>query len=233
MFLVLDVETNDMPNFSAAADAPDQARILEICGYLCTPDLLLEDKVSSIIRPDGWTIAEGAQKVHGISFEQAMDEGRPIADVLQEFDAFCDIEDLTLIGHSMRFDLKMIRGERRRAGVPDRFGERREFDTMQGAKPFADARGAKGQLKFPTLAEAFAALVGGTFENAHRAEPDVEATRAVAKVLLDKWKVDVRGEFPKSAEEKAADKAQKPTSTRAAKPKADEKPVTIDNMEIF
>lgn len=209
MFLIADVETNDMPRFNAAADAPGQARVVQFAAILTDADLKPLAELNRIIKPDGtWTIAPGAFNAHGISFERCMDEGVPIATVIEEFDAYSDqaeAVDGTFVAFNARFDLKLIRGERRRLGRADRFGLLREFDPMKESTSFcklpptpAMVRAGRNNYKSPKLIEAVEVLCGYKLDGAHDAMADVRGTLDVLRWLRDHGKLDIRGLKPES-----------------------------------
>jgi len=190
-YLIFDTETSSLARFDLAADHPDQARIVQLGAMLCDgDDFAPVAEMNAIIKPDGWVIGETAQKVHGISLERAMDEGRPIADVIEEFDALADKADV-LAGYFVRFDNKLIRGERRRLGRDDRYGVLPELDIMWACKSLCPFK------KMPKLEEAYRFLIGREIENAHDALGDVSATHELL-IHLHQIGIDIGGKMPKS-----------------------------------
>lgn len=236
MFVVYDTESSDMLNFKLDADHPDQARIVQIAVALVSAEFEIIETAARIIKPDGWVIAPGAEKAHGISLERCHDEGVAIAEAIEEFDAYCDRGEV-LAAFNIRWDNKFVRGERRRLGREDRFGVMREFDVMHAAKPIcnipATARmkryGKGGGVKTPNLGEAVRILCGYELEGAHDALVDVKGTVDVMRVLHKEHGVDVTGEFPKSY-------AEKPQPAAPAAPVAarkPEKPGDPESLDIF
>lgn len=226
MFLIFDVETNDMPQFKLPADDPKQARIIQIGAILTDANFVTMAEISRIVKPDGtWVIAPGAFGAHGISFERCQDEGVPIASIIDEFDGFADHiarEDGTMVAFNIRFDNKLVRGERRRLQREDRFGLVREFDAMKAASPLCKMpptpamirAGRSNQFKTPKLAEAHKILTGEDMPGAHDALSDCKGTLAILRCLKEKHGIDVRGEKPESyvpAEQRAAAPAAAPT----------------------
>lgn len=236
MFLVFDTESNDMLNFKLDADHPQQARIVQLAAVLVDEGLNLMDEVSMIIRPDGWKIAPGAQKAHGISLQRCFDEGRPIAEAIEAFDALAESCE-TLVAFNIRWDNKFIRGERRRLGRPDRFGEKREFDVMKASSPICKIpatpamvrAGRAKQHKTPNLSQAHEILCGATFDGAHDAMADVLATLNVMRVLRDKHGVDITGEIPASFKKEEG----KPDLFAAPRAPAGEAPPVATGDDIF
>lgn len=207
-FLFFDVETNDMPNWRMPADHPSQARIVQVGAVLTDADLNEVEVLDLLVQPRGWRMAPGAQNAHGISLERCAAEGVWIEDVIRQFDRMADAlqgADGTLCAFNIRFDNKLIRGERRRLGRPDRFGAVREFDAMRAATPICDMpptenmrRAGRYGPKTPKLGEAHRILCGSDMAGAHDALSDVRATIAVTRCLRERHGIDVLGERPVS-----------------------------------
>ncbi len=208
-YLFLDVETSGMPSFHHAADDEAQARIVQL-GLLVTDTAFTPlARYCEIIRPTGWTVEPGAEAVHGISTQRAMDEGIPIEQAIQVYrDLWAGCE--TILGFSVRFDLKFIRGELRRCGHDDQIGKRPVFEAMTAVKNMVGARGVKGQIKNPKLTEAYLFFAGPDapkLGSAHDAGVDCEMTRVVCKGFVDRGGViqgDSTLEFSKAGKEAAA-----------------------------
>ena len=138
---------------------------------------LLEEKMF-YVRPDGWTVPPDALAIHGKTTEFLMGVGRPIADVLSEFEK--DLGScLLLIGHNTEFDKNAVAAELWRAGRGDLGAAVSAFPcvcTMRAGKEFCGALNQKGQLKFPRLSELYAKIFGAEPANQHDAMGDVHAT---------------------------------------------------------
>ena len=64
-----------------------------------------DTKNDYIICPDGYTIPDDAVRIHGITTQQALEEGRDLAAVVNEFMA--DFDRATfIVGHNIDFDKK-------------------------------------------------------------------------------------------------------------------------------
>ena len=77
---------------------------------------------SSLIQPCGFQMSARATKCHGITHEAAMENGRALADVLEEF--VRDASEACARGgrvcaHQLEFDAGLIDEELRRCGLPD------------------------------------------------------------------------------------------------------------------
>lgn len=203
--LVLDTETSGLPNFRLPADDPSQPRMIQIAAKLYGPDRAAERSLVSLIRPDGWLMDDdlAAELGNGLFHARLVEEGRPAAEVLAEFAEMHDAADL-VVAYGISFDLKTLRGELRRAGIADRYGERPTFCPMRAATPIckmppteAMLRANRRSPKTPKLAEAYEILLGKTLEGAHDALADLDATAELLWWLVDNGhgpKVEARGE---------------------------------------
>ena len=183
MIIVFDTETTGIPRWDLPADDPAQPRIVDIGAILCDQDGTEVARFESIVKPDGWTVAEGAAKVHGITTEIALEQGRPIAEVLDGFDALQNQAAL-IVAFNVRFDDKLLRGERRRLGRPDGFGTVPVFCCMKGATPLCKiaptgkmVKAGFTKFKTPKLTEAVKILLERDHKGAHRALADAIATK--------------------------------------------------------
>src|SRR5678809_747417 len=101
MYLVFDTETTGVPHNKTApiTDLDNWPRLVQLAWQLHGPNGALLSQQSHIIRPDGFDIPFKAEQVHGISTRRAMEEGKPIKEVLEAF-----VADLSktkqLVGHN-------------------------------------------------------------------------------------------------------------------------------------
>ncbi len=188
MFCVFDTETTGLPDFKLAADHPDQPRMAQLSAGLFEFDpageLDQRDGFTHLIKPDGWEMPdELVEKLgHGFTTAHLEEHGVPVMAALEDFMKLHDESDL-LVGYGIHFDLKILRGELRRVGMPDNYGEREKFDVMAKCKPLCElppsekmrARNMKG-FKTPSLIEATDILLQKKLEGAHDAEVDMRAT---------------------------------------------------------
>ncbi len=188
--VLFDVETTGIPNWKLAADAQGQPRMCSMAAALLTDTGEIIEKFHHLIKPEGWeeeVIAKaeaegGAFGVNGLSMKKLNAEGIPVVEVLTKFDALVDqCEGIGAFGIS--FDQKMARSEQRRAGRPDRYGERPTFCVMKAATdvckiPPTDKMMAAGKrwFKQPNLGEAVRHMLGRDLPDAHDALADLMAT---------------------------------------------------------
>lgn len=136
-----------------------------------------------LVKPDGWTITAAAIAVHGITEVVASAYGRSLPLVLSELVPLLTntaVVSLT-VGHNVVFDWSVIGAACLRANLPGfatalRYSPVRRCCTMQETTEFCGLPGRRG-FKWPTLSELCLKL-GITYEDKHRAMPDVEATAA-------------------------------------------------------
>lgn len=192
--LIFDFETTGLPNFKLPADDPSQPRIVSIAGAVIEAEGAPRAAIDAIIKPEGWEIDESGRafEVHGISNARAQAEGIPIRDALDQFMALWDSVGI-VASYGMLFDTKLLRGERRRLSLPDRFGEKQEFCVLTACGPVCRIASTKAMMaagyrknKPPKLAEACEILLGRRHENAHTAMADVMVTVDLYRYLVGK-----------------------------------------------
>ena len=110
--------------------------------------------------------------VHGLTDEFLMAKGDDPAKVFAGFRQFC--RDALIVGHNISFDLRMLRANGKRVGVPLDFGE--NVDTLEIARRFLDLDDyrleyLKGHLGLP-------------HHPSHRAFDDVRTTLALLEQLM-------------------------------------------------
>lgn len=184
-----DTETTGLLDFTKGADAIGQPRICGLAWLVYDTIAPGGDPALSyyLIKPDGWTVPAAAVEIHGLTTDRLMAEGKPIAEVLEHFCLSHD-DCETIGGFGVEYDLKMLRGELRRADMKDRYGELAKIDVMRMAQkvcklpPTAKMRGG---FKPPTLAEAHRILLGREMTEAHNAAADVLATVAIYRHLME------------------------------------------------
>lgn len=181
--LITDTESTGLFDYRKRADEEGQPRIAQLASVLLEVNddwserLLLSDK-SALVRPDGWEMpADLAEKLgHGLTTERLLADGIPIADALAGYLELFDQCEL-IAGYNIEYDLKLIRGELRRLGLPDHYAERPVFCAMRAATPICEIPKKKGSgFKLPKLSEALDVLCGIPITGAHNAAADVNST---------------------------------------------------------
>ena len=102
--LFFDTETTGLPNYDRPVDPPSQPHIVQLAAILVDDDGIERASLNTIIKPEGWTIPEGAAAVHGISTELAAAVGIEIRAALGVFLRLRRIAT-TAVAHNIKFDL--------------------------------------------------------------------------------------------------------------------------------
>ncbi len=176
-YIFFDTETTGVPrNYKApTTDTDNWPRLVQL-GWILMDDggnkLAQHDY---IIRPDGFEIPADAARVHGITTERALEEGRDLQEVIDEFMA--DFDKATfIVGHNISFDQNIVGAELVRLHRPDVMTSKRTYCTMQAGTNFCKIPGKYG-YKWPKLMELYVKLFGHDFEGAHNAMSDIDATQ--------------------------------------------------------
>ena len=175
MYIVFDTETTGLPVSRKAliSDVDNWPRIVQIAWEAFDSNDRKIDSRAYFIRPDGFTIPESAERVHGISTSMATERGVPVAEALG---AFLQILSQTevLVGHNLRFDTDVLGAEFHRLRLADPFRKKTHFCTMLATTRFCELPGRYG-YKWPTLPELHSRLFGTTVKETHEAAADVAA----------------------------------------------------------
>lgn len=178
MFLIFDTETTGLPrDYNAPiTDSENWPRLVQLAWQVHGAAGELLEVHNYIVRPDGFNIPFNAQQIHGISTERAFNEGHPLGVVLEKFNqtlATCSFN----VGHNIEFDVNILGAEYHRVGIATPLMEQSVLDTKDLATNFCAIPGGKGgKFKWPTLTELHQKLFGASFNEAHNAAADVEAT---------------------------------------------------------
>lgn len=187
-YLVFDTETTGLFQYkdrlgrSIPADDPSQPRLASFAAITTDEEgnEISRDKV--FIKPDGWTIdGTVAAKVNGLSDEFLNDTGKPVAEVLDLWEAYIG-DGLIAAAYNAQFDCKMMRAELRRAGRPDLFDKTRNTCLMRALRPYQD-RGLKGKGGMVRL-EVACDYFGITNAQAHDAMGDAQAALEIMRRLI-------------------------------------------------
>ncbi len=176
--VVIDTETTGIFDFKQPADGPRQPRMAQFAGLKLDtgwPDQV--ERFSAYVRPDGWTMPAEAAAVNGLTTEMLIEQGRPVADVLDWYAAAVEAGYI-VVAYNAQFDLKVMRAELRRAGRDDMFERTPNICVMRPMTEICRIPSPRGGFKWPKLEQACAHL-GITNANAHDALGDAEAALAV------------------------------------------------------
>jgi len=175
MYLIIDSETTGLPrNWKAPiADLANWPRVIQMAWSLFDSANRPIESVTHLIKPAGFLIPGDVQRIHGISTERALAEGRELPAVLQEFADAAARSDF-IIAHNVRFDESVIAAEYLRLKLPSPFAGKRRICTMMRSTELCHIQGPYG-YKWPTLSQLHQELFQTGYEEAHDAGADVAA----------------------------------------------------------
>ena len=177
-YLFFDTETTGIPNdYKAPCTNTDNWPRLIQLGWLLTDAAgRILSEGNHIVRPDGFEIPKAASDVHGITTEFALENGKPLLDVIFAFGADLNQADC-VVGHNLDYDLHIVGAEYVRLGYDSRIMfARPTLCTMQATIQFCNIPGRFGP-KWPKLMELYTKLFGQEFDGAHDAMADIIATK--------------------------------------------------------
>jgi DNA polymerase III subunit epsilon len=153
MYLFFDTETTRIPkNYKAPAnDLENWPRLVQL-GYLMyskTGKLIASGDY--IVLPKGFSIPVEASKVHGITTEIAIKEGKEINIVLEHFYSLVERADF-LVAHNMAFDEKIIGADLLRNKFQNIIEKKFRICTMLTTVDYCAIPGPYGN-KWPKLSE--------------------------------------------------------------------------------
>lgn len=130
----------------------------------------------SDLQPDQWS--KEAESVHGISYEQSMEEGEPIDEVHDMFISRVMDADL-LCCHNADFDSMVMAADLYR--YPENRAEAAEYVASHSHLCTMKSYALHSGGSWPKLENLYFGLIGKHFEGAHNALSD---TRATCNVLI-------------------------------------------------
>lgn len=155
-YLIVDTESSGLFDFSKPADAEGQPRLAHLGMLFVDESMAIEREASLYVKPDGWVMPAEAQAVNGLSMEMLAAKGIPVVEVLAQYSAAIE-EGRVVVAYNAQYDCKMLRGELRRAGMPDLFDVTQNICVMRPCTGVCKIPKANGKgYKFPKLAEALA-----------------------------------------------------------------------------
>ena len=161
-YLFFDTETTGLPK-----DDHDP-RIVQLAALLTDKTGLQIEGMNVIIKPEGFTIPQGASDIHGITTEQAINEGIPLIEAMLNFNEMAHKADV-IVAHNLAFDYPRYAREINYLGLSDLIIGKGTFCTMQASTDICKIPGSYGRYKWPKLQEAHVHFLGYEFEGAHDA----------------------------------------------------------------
>lgn len=178
--LIIDTETTGFPLWKSEVSDPGQPGMVELAWELyCHERHEIMVSFSSMVQ-SGVHIPEEVTAIHGITNEDVARYGMLPYPVMELFLEAVSMAS-RIVAHNMNFDKKILQIALHRANIKSvRFEEMDKFCTMLATTPILKLPGKTGGYKWPTLDEAYCALVDlGGRTNAHRAASDVKACREI------------------------------------------------------
>lgn len=176
MYLFFDTETTGLPkNYKAPiSDSDNWPRLVQIAWSWYDAGFNLWDSYSFVIKPDGFVIPEEVAKIHRVSQERAMSEGRDLKEILDLFAKEVKKADF-VIAHNIDFDDKIVGAEYFRFNEENPLDTASKICTMKSSVNYCKIPNNRGSYKWPNLSELYYILFGETFADAHDALIDVNA----------------------------------------------------------
>lgn len=182
-----DTETTGIPDWKVPSIGKSQPHIVSLAlRQVNKTTREVHKSMDVIIKPDGWSwgINDEAYDIHGISYDQAMDEGVPEPDAVYSFMEIVNDERSDYsVAHNNVFDIRMIRIALLRYFphlAPD-WKLKRRLCTMTNFRKLEEFH------KVPKLTEAYEVVTGEEHTDAHSAMGDVLAMDKVYWHLFDTY----------------------------------------------
>ena len=186
MYLIFDTETTGLPRSWKATltDTDNWPRCVQIAWQL-------HDEMGEIIEHKDFLIRVDAdvpyevEKIHGISTELAAEEGHELSEVLDSFSQAVSKAKF-IVGQNVGFDVNVWGCEFHRAGKDIDWTSMPVLDTCtEKTALLCEIPGGRGgKFKLPNLTELYSHLFNESFDEAHNATADVEATTRCFLELL-------------------------------------------------
>ncbi len=190
MFLIYDTETTGLPKNDQAplTDFENWPRLIQLAWQMHDEKGEVIEVKNYLIKPEGFVIPRGAEKIHGISTERAEKEGHDLSEVLEIFSEALS-RTKVIVGHNIEFDNTVMKVEYLRKEMPCSIPEKIILDTKEVSTEFCAIPGGRGgKFKWPKLSELYFKLFESDFDAAHNASADVQAT---ARCFLELLRIGV------------------------------------------
>lgn len=183
-YAVIDVETTGLPDFKLPADHPSQPHMASLTMLLTDEALEVTGTYSHLIKPDGWTISPEITAINGLTTERCEAEGVPILDALARYTDVVKAGYI-FVAYNAQFDLKTVRGQLRRAGLPDLFEETPNICAMRAAKGLGVEKAGDKKGGFPKLSDVYRHFFKREMDDAHTSLADATACLDVFRRLVE------------------------------------------------
>lgn len=178
-YLFYDVETTGLPKKGAtcAKKIDDWPRIVQVAWTNYSSAGVKISGSNVIVKPDGYTIPDEVAKIHRITTDRALAEGRNLKEALGGIAHDLSVADV-VICHNTEFDINVLNSEFHRMGFDAEFDilkEKKSICTMKETIDFCALEPkVYGTYKYPKLEELHIKLFGEGMVDAHDAQVDTE-----------------------------------------------------------
>lgn len=160
MITVFDFETTGKIERGIPAGHPRFPRAVSM-GIVCLPVLADHELTAgtAIIRPEGFVIPADATRVHGVTTERALAEGKPAVDVISAMSKLFE-RSTVVVSHNIQFDGAIFESECEHLNFDNPMNRRWLLCTMLRGTSVCAIPGRHGDFKWPSLLELFVRLYG-------------------------------------------------------------------------
>jgi len=191
IYAFVDTETTGLPK-SGDPKQDGQARVCQLAVLLTDDNGKALNEMCFIIKPNGWTISDGAANVHGITMEVAENHGINAITAYKLFAAQAKQADM-IVAHNVAFDKRLIEIEAACLGedIVDKpwhctMEQSRDICAIAPTEKMVMA-GRTEYFKSPKLEEAYRIICRRSLgDSAHNAMADVRACRDIFFALKNK-----------------------------------------------
>ena len=177
--LIFDTETTGLPKRWGVpmSETDNFPRLVQLSWVLTNGED--REEFDYIIKPDGFEIPESVAKIHGITQERALAEGKSLKMVMDIFRVFINLAD-KVVAHNIEFDQSIVGAEYYRLGIGEsfekRWAEKTKFCTMKSSTDILKIKGTHaGGNKYPKLIELYKHFFNENFDGAHNSLMDTRA----------------------------------------------------------
>lgn len=159
--LLLDCETTGLSKDwrARSSDFAAWPRLVQLGWAVADANRQVVSSGTVLVRPGGFEIPADAVKVHGITTERAIRDGRPIVEVLDELTVAYD-QCGQVVAHNARFDRKVLEAEYLRVNLQVPWAGHRDRwkCSMFATVKMCGLRQKSGSGKFPRIDELYKRL---------------------------------------------------------------------------
>lgn len=186
LVLAFDTETTGLfPKYYSVKDVHKLPHMVQL-GAVLFDNVTWEEHgvIDKMIIPEGFEITEENSALHGVSHSDAVANGYPLRDAVEEFEDLRS-KAVGLIAHNIEYDQRMMVVNFHRLDIdPASFIQMPKKCTMKSSTDICKLPGkVPGKYKWPKLQEVYLYLFGKEFEGAHNAYNDIKATIEVYREL--------------------------------------------------